>query len=443
MNSTMRKTIPFVALVLAGMMSTASAAPPASAAGVTASNTGARDILIRGAKVYTASARGTLDNADVLIRDGRIAAVSAGGAERASAPSSAEVIDAHGRALTPGIFAGLTRIGVEEISAEPSTADGRADFKSPSWDQQWRPEFDVTLAYNPRSTLIPIARVEGLTWTVLAPESGDSIIAGQGAAVAFDGRLEPASRAVLDGSRSLFVEIGSDGNKASGGSRAAQFMLLDQAIAESRAASAPGTGALLHPAGRAVLGRYVGGSRVVFDVERASDILAVLAFADRNRMKAVISGGSEAWLVAGELARAHVPVILNPLQDLPNEYDRLGSRLDNAARLQRAGVLIAFSTGENHNARVVRQAAGNSVAHGLPWDAALAAITANPAEIFGLGGSRGRIEKGQVADLVLWDGDPLEVTSAADQTWIGGHAVEMRSRQTELRDRYLHRAAAR
>jgi imidazolonepropionase-like amidohydrolase len=110
--------------------------------------------------------------------------------------------------------------------------------------------------------------------------------------------------------------------------------------------------------------------------------------------------------------------------------------------LQRAGVLIAFSSGESHNARTVRQLAGNAVAHGLPWDAALAALTANPAEIFGLGATRARIEPGQAADLVLWDGDPLEVTSAADQVWIGGRAFEMRSRQTELRDRYLRRAQA-
>src|SRR5262249_20353896 len=156
------------------------------------------------------------------------------------------------------------------------------------------------------------------------------------------------------------------GSGHAGGSRAAQFMLLDQAIGEARAQGAAGANALLHPAGRTVLARYLSGGRVVFDVERASDILAVLAFAERNHMKAVISGGSEAWLVADSLAHAHVPVILNVLQDLPSELGKLGSRLDNAARLQRAGVLIAFSSGENHNARVNRQLAGNAVAHGLP-----------------------------------------------------------------------------
>jgi hypothetical protein len=278
---------------------------------------------------------------------------------------------------------------------------------------------------------------------MLEPGSGDSVIAGQGGAVAFDGALEQGSRAVLDGSRSLFVKLGSESEKVSGGSRAAAYMLLDQAIGEARASGPPGQDALLHAGGRTVLARYLSGGRVVFEVERATDILEVLAFSERNHIKPVISGGSEAWLVASALARAHAPVILNSLQDLPTDLDRLSARLDNAARLQRAGVLIAFSNGDTHNARNVRQLAGNAVAHGLPWEAALAALTANPAEIFGQGAVRGRIEKGQVADLVLWSGDPLEVTSAADQVWIGGHAMEMRSRQTELRDRYLHRSAAR
>ena len=182
---------------------------------------------------------------------------------------------------------------------------------------------------------------------------------------------------------------------------------------------------------------------MVFDVERAPDILEVIAFARKQGMKPVISGGSEAWRVAKELASAHVPVILNTLQDLPYDFDRLGSRLDNAARLQHAGVLIAFSSGESHNARTIRQLAGNAVAHGLPWAAALAAITENPAQIFGLGSTHGHIAAGQMADLVLWDGDPLEVTTTATQVWIAGRAIEMRSRQTELRDRYLNGASGR
>jgi hypothetical protein len=390
----------------------------------------AQDFLIRGAAVHTVSSRGTLGNADVLVRDGKIAAVDQG----LAAPAGVRLVEAQGRALTPGLFAGLSKIGLEEVPAESQTVDASLNLSAPAWEQQWRPEFDVARAYNPRSLLVPVARIEGLTWTVLVPGSGDSILAGQGAAVTLDGRYD----AVLGGSHSLFVKLGSGGSPLAGGSRAAEYMLLEQALREARTAGPVEPGALLHAAGREVLARYLAGGRVIFQVDRAADILQMVAFAQHNNIRPVISGGAEAWLVAKELAQANVPVVLDPLEDLPSDFDHLGARLDNAARLQRAGVRIAFASGESHNARVIRQLAGNAVAHGLPWEAALAAITANPAEIFGLT-ARGRIAVGQVADLVLWSGDPLEVTTLADQVWIAGRAVEMRSRQTELRDRYLKR----
>jgi imidazolonepropionase-like amidohydrolase len=218
-------------------------------------------------------------------------------------------------------------------------------------------------------------------------------------------------------------------------------MLLDQALREVRSPGSGGQHALLTPAGREALGRYVGGGRVVFNVDRAADIRQTIAFAKRNRMKPIIAGGSEAWVVANELAREKVPVVLSALDDLPADFDRIGARLDNAALLQKAGVTITFMLNDEptHNARKLRQTAGVAVAHGLPFDAALAGLTSNPADIFGLGTTRGRIARGQIADLVLWTGDPLEISTLADQVWIAGRAVEMRSRQTELRDRYFER----
>jgi imidazolonepropionase-like amidohydrolase len=236
----------------------------------------------------------------------------------------------------------------------------------------------------------------------------------------------------------LFVswDAGTSGNA---GSRAVLYTLMQQAIREARATARPGEGALLQLAGREALIPYLAGGRTVFYVDRAADIRQLIAFASRNRMRPVIAGGAEAWVVADELARAGVPVVLSPLDNLPWSFDQIGARLDNAVRLRRAGVQIAFSSGDIHNARKIRQLAGNAVAHGLPWEEALAAVTAAPAEIFGLGARRGRIVAGQVADLVLWDSDPLEVTSVADRVWIAGRAVEMQSRQTQLRDRYFQR----
>ncbi len=390
-----------------------------------------QNVLIKGARVHTATAAGTLENADVLVQSGRITVIG----PQLEAPAGATVIDAKGRDLTPGIFGGLTQIGLEELSLEPSTVDSELQLMAPAWQHHWRPEFDLTPAFNPRSALVPVARVEGVTWTMSTPSRNHSLIAGQGAAFTLDGRFDAA----LEGSKTLFVNWGSDAIEGSGGSRAAQYMLFDQAIREVRQPNSGGEGALLLPEGRAALKTYLAGGRVVFEVERAADIRQVVRYALKHGMKPVISGGDEAWLVARELVAADVPVILNPLNNLPNDFDRLGARLDNAKLLHEAGVRIAFDYEESHQAGKNRQLAGNAAAHGLPREVALAAITAIPADIFGLGAERGRIQKGNVADLVLWSGDPLEVTTIADQVWIAGQAIEMRSRQTELRDRYLER----
>lgn len=143
-------------------------------------------------------------------------------------------------------------------------------------------------------------------------------------------------------------------------------------------------------------------------------------------------------MVADKLTAAKVPVILNPIDNLPASFERLGSTLENAAKLHQAGVVIAFSTDETHNARNMKQLAGNAVANGLPYEAGLAAITRNPARIYGLDQSVGSIEKGKSADLVIWDGDPLELTTFAEQVFIGGREIPMVSRSTLLKDRYLN-----
>ena len=409
----MRKLAPFAALLLLA---------PAPA--------GAQDILIRGARVHTAAAAGTLENADVLVQGGRIAAVGAG----LAAPAGATVVEAKGRPLTPGLFGGISQIGLEEVHQEPSTYDAELKLEAPAWQHMWRPEFDVTPAFNPRSIVLAVTRIEGVTWGTIAPLAADSLVIGQGSAVTLDGRFDAA----LPGGRTLFVNWGSAAHDASGGSRAAQYMLFDQAIREVREPGSSGPAALLLPEGRAALKGYLAGGRVVFFVERANDIREVVRFAKARGMKPVIAGAAEAWVVARELAEAGVPVILDPLESLPDDFDRLGSRFDNAKLLHEAGVTIAFSQTDSFQLRKNRQLAGNAVAHGLPWEAALAAITSSPAAIFGLG-VRGRIEAGQAADLVLWSGDPLEVTTVAEQVWIAGNPVTMRSRQTELRDRYLER----
>jgi predicted amidohydrolase YtcJ len=299
-----------------------------------------------------------------------------------------------------------------------------------------RPEFDVTLAYNPASVLIPVARVEGIGFTLLAAGSGKSFVAGQGGVMRLDGSADPI------GPRALFIRLGAGAADLSGKSRAAQWMLLDQMVAEARGrVPADSPHALLTPAGRAVLARFLAGQGlIVVKVDRAADIRQLLRWAARERVRIAIAGGAEAWQLASQIAQAQVPVFVDALADLPGNFDQIGATLRNAAMLQQAGVEVSFSqSGDaSHNARKVRQLAGNAVANGLPWEAGLAGLTRVPAQALGVADRLGTIAVGRSADLVLWTGDPLDVINTAQQVWLGGRAMPMRSRQTELRDRYLH-----
>ena len=399
---------------------------------------GAQDVLIRNARVHTATAQGTLEHADVLVSGGVIRAVGAG----LLATPNAQVVDAKGLPLTPTLFGGITETGLEEVSGEKATVDGALGLGAGTKEMTVRPEFDVTLAYNPDSVLIPVSRVEGIGWTLLGANTteGGSIIGGLGGVVRLDGSPDPV------GARVLFVSLGSDAANLTGSSRAAQWMLLDQLIDEVRGRIAPGShAALLTPAGREVLARYLGGGgRVMVNVQRAADIRQLLRWSARHNVRVAIAGGAEAWRLAPELAKAKVPVFVDPLANLPASFDQINATIENAARLQAAGVPVSFaqSGDASHNARKVRQLAGNAVSYGLPWEAGLAGLTRVPAEALGVGDRMGTIAPGKRADLVLWSGDPLEVSTVAMQVWLDGRAIPMRSRQTELRDRYLRNAAS-
>ena len=394
----------------------------------------AQDLLIRNATVHTASARGTLQATDVLVRNGRIAAIGNG-----LSAGSATVVDAQGKPLTPTLFGGITDIGVEEVSGESATVDNTLALGANAADMRVRPEFDVTLAYNPESVLVPVARVEGIGWTLLSAGTrpGGSFIGGQGGTVRLDGSLDAI------GPRALFVTLGGDGANLSGSSRAAQWMLLDQLIDEVRGRIAPNSQfALLTPAGRTTLAKYFGGGggRVVVRIQRAADIVRLLRWSKQRGVDIAIVGAAEGWKVAPQLAAAGVPVFVDALANLPADFDAIGATMENAARLHAAGVRVSFSQAgdASHNARKIRQLAGNAVANGLPWEAALAGLTSVPAAAAGVAGELGTIAIGQRADLVLWSGDPLDVANVAQQVWMDGRAIPMRSRQTELRDRYLH-----
>lgn len=380
-------------------------------------------ILIRGATVHTMTKDGTMENTDVLISSGEIRRI---GKDLPVPQDDVYVFNAEGKPLTPGFFAGVSSIGLTEVSAVQESSDSSLALK------EMRPEFDVVPAYNPNSSLVPVTRIEGFSFTLLGAGSSGSLFGGQGRVVALDGGYESFA-----GSPVLFINVGRDASSLSGGSRAAQWMLLNQAMAEADSPPTSNETTLLTRAGRGTLSSYANGGKVVINVDRASDILETLRFAKRFGLDLVISGGAEAWMVARQLASAKVPVLLDPLLNLPGDFDKLGARLDNAAILEAAGVTVMMAGNGSHNARKQRQMAGNAVSHGLPHEAGLAALTSNPARVFGVSDQQGSIRKNHKANVVLWSGDPLEVTSAAEIVIINGRLIPMESRQTRLRDRYL------
>ncbi len=400
----------------------------------------AQTYAITGGKVHTVSDAGTLDDATVVIADGRVVAVGTD----VAVPDGAEVIDATNKVVTPGFVPAYSHLGLVEIGLVDETVD------SYQIADRFAAAVDVTDAFNPASTLIPIMRVEGITRALTAPTvslwalarvpgARTSLIAGQGAWVDLSGTED----SVVQPRVAMFVELGETGAALTGGSRTTAMLEVREALIDARD-YAEEEGADWLERDRALsrldlqaLGPVIDGSiPLVARVERASDIRAAMQLADEFDLKLVILGGAEAWMLADELAEAGVPVIFDPVRNLPDRFERLGSRLEAAALLNEAGVTIAFSSSDEHNDRNVRQTAGNAVAYGLPYDAALAALTRNPAYIYGVE-EYGSLEPGAVADIVVWDGDPLEVTTYADAVFINGEKIPMESRQTKLRDRYL------
>ena len=302
---------------------------------LTSTSTWSETLFINDATVHTMGIRTVMQDADVLIRDGKVQNLGVD----LEAPADATMIEADGRPLTPGLFAGITEHGLVEISMVESSADGTLG------GTEMRPEFDVTPAYNPWTSSIPVTRIEGLTWALLGAAQKGSIIGGQGQAVTFDGAYSS-----FMGNKVLFVSIGAGASEKSAGSRAAQWMLLEQALSEANSNLEWQPGSLLTPNGRLALKSFLDDGLVIFAADRASDILQVLNFAKKHQLNTAIAGGVEAWKVADELANAGVPVLLNPMVNLPGNFDQLGARLDNAALLHEAGVTIGFTGAGTNNA---------------------------------------------------------------------------------------------
>jgi imidazolonepropionase-like amidohydrolase len=381
--------------------------------------------------VYTPD--GPRSDVTVVVADGRFAAVGAVAVERAGAEArwagrTCGWVDARGRQLTPGLIEANGQIGLLELDLEPATHDddGGGD--------PIRAALRVADGYDPDSVVVDIQRVAGVTGEVTHPSGG--LVSGQAAYVQLWG--DSQAETVVAPSVAVDVQLRASASRAQDWSDLSA--LLDDAATYRAQRAAYDRGATRELAGTRldlealipVLDRRV---PLVVGADRAPDIEALLRFQRQFGVRVVLRGGAEAWRWASALAAAQIPVIVDPTVVGPGSVDQIAGRADNAAILAAAGVPVVISTFGTHNARNLRQYAGNAWRAGLGHDAAVRAITQAPADAFGLA-DRGRIAVGAVADLVLWNGDPLELSTWATEVWVAGAATPLVSRQTLLRDRY-------
>lgn len=397
-------------------------------AGVSAEN-----YAIVGATVHTMGEQGTVKDATVLIKDGKIQRVMAG----KSALSGYQVIDAKGKVVTPGFIGAQTSLGLVDVGFSAGTVDRNAKVTGIS---STGAAMDISYAINPDSSLIAISRIEGITSAATSINRNGQLFNGQGALITLAESGDP----LLKSPAFVSTNVSNRGVDNVGGSRGVLWVTLEQAINEAEFALGKNLtpmqewhGQLSKADVKALLPVIGGDIPLLIEARRAADIRQVIAFKKRHpKLDIVVVHATEAWRVAKELAANDIPVILDPESNLPYAFDQLAATLENAGRLDKAGVNVSIGI-ETHNIRLAKQHAGNAVANGLPWERGLAALTINPAKVYGLDKQLGSLEQGKQADLVIWSGDPLEVTQTAEQVFIKGDLIDMQSRQTKLRDRYL------
>ena len=413
---------------------------------VVAAPAAAETIAITNGIVAKGDGSEPIQGGTVLIRNGRIVAAGTG----VRIPAEAQVIDATGKWVTPGIVGGFSRLGLSEVDL---SADGSDDTSA---NGPFSAAIDVVPSINPLASTIAVSRADGLTRALVAPQTGKSIFAGQGAVIDTGADMDPITRPRLF----QFVELGEGGAATAGGSRSSAHVLFRNALRE--AAELAGFArpiavrrqrsedVLLTRFDAAALVPVLQGRQYLFvHVERASDILQVLALKrEFPSLKLVLVGASEGWTVADRIARAGVPVIASAVNDLPASFEQLAATQSNVGRMRAAGVNVAIGLIDDNDTRYLfeqRQYAGNLVAltripgaTGVSWGEALAMITSRPAQAIGMGGEIGSLAPGRRADVVIWSGDPLEGSSAAEAVFIDGVRQPLETHQTRLRDRYRY-----
>ena len=412
----------------------------------------AQDVAITGGRVLTGTS--VIENGTVVIRNGKVVSVGTG-----AAPAGLRTIDARGQIVAPGFVAVDSGLGGSEVGSVRGSNDLSNNANTLS------AAFDLSYGLDPWSFTLPVARLGGVTRAVVTPQhagSGgghshdDSDFAGAGHGGYQSPGLFAGQAAVIKlGGADILVKprvamvapFGEAGKGVAGGARGAEFVLFKETLAEvrlyARNKAAYDRAALRDLSlSRADLEALIpvanGAMPLIVSVNRAADIQQVLRLAREEGVKVILDGAAEGWLVADEIAAAKVPVLLHPITNLPGNFEMRAARMQNAAALNAAGVVIAIkgNEGSTHRARDIRYNAGNAVSHGLPFAAAIQAITVNPARIFGFDGQFGELKPGAAGDVVVWSGDPLEPLSQPSAVFIDGVEQPLQARNLLLRDRY-------
>lgn len=391
----------------------------------------AQTIAITNGEVHTVSGP-VIRGGTVVLVDGLITAVG----RDVEIPAGARIIDATGKTVTPGLFDSSTSLGIMEVGSYQGTSDGS------SGNPRMSAAFNVLEGINPNTTLIPVARVEGITRAVVVPGGGASIIAGTSALIDLQG--DRLSDLVQKSPVAMYAVIGERGANYEGGARPLALMRLREIFTdvkdymENEEAYLAGNRreySLSRMDLKALIPVVTGERPLVIQVNRANDILRALDLKEEFGLDMVLSGVGEGWMVATEIAGAGVPVMTKAGSNLPS-FEALGATFENLARMHAAGVKVILASFDGYNVRNLKMDAGLAVSYGLPHAEALRAVTLTPAEVWGVSDVIGSLEEGKAGDVVVWSGDPFEILTSVEHVFIDGEEISYETRQKALLEKY-------
>ena len=410
-------------------------------------------IVLRGGKLLTIT-HGVIENGVLVMQNGKITAVGAAGS--VSVPRDAKVIDVTGMTVYPGLIDSETRLGLTEISADQMTND------EVETSDEIMPHMHVYDAFHAETELIPVARINGITNAIVAPASQDTL-PGQDSFIQLDGRSSEEMLMVKDIAMPLnftgrqrrnqgqFQNFKFPSTRMGMAAQLRQAFLDAQdyerklAADEKRRSASPddkdkergGGPPFKRDLKLEALLPYLHGQRpVVVAAEEPNDLLTAIELANEFHLKVVLNHLAHSSSLLDKVAATHFPVIVGPIYEQPKENERYDAVFKLPSEMARRGIKIAFASYEAHNARNLPYAAGYATAFGLPHDEALKALTLNPAQIWGVDDRLGSLDSGKLANVVVANGDPLDVKTDVKHVFINGVEIPLVSKQTELRDRY-------